>query len=85
MATGMTLYFRMPFPEDNVFFELMYLRASPVFWDSSTPTSFFYTRRPSSGIPSCCRAVRFRFEKSTAGQARRLPRYPTRVSATTSI
>src|SRR5437762_7449636 len=32
MATGMTLYFRMPFPEDNVLFELMYLRASPVFW-----------------------------------------------------
>ena len=32
MATGMTLYFRMPFPEDNIFFELMYLRASPVFW-----------------------------------------------------
>ena len=32
MATGMTLYFRMPFPDDNVFFELMYLRASPVFW-----------------------------------------------------
>jgi len=24
MATGMTLYFRMPFPEDNVLFELMY-------------------------------------------------------------
>src|SRR5438132_5045683 len=32
MATGMTLYFRMPFPEDNVLFELMYLRASPIFW-----------------------------------------------------
>ena len=32
MATGMTLYFRMPFPDDNLFFELMYLRASPVFW-----------------------------------------------------
>ena len=32
MATGMILYFRMPFPEDNVLFELMYLRASPVFW-----------------------------------------------------
>src|SRR5256886_2953445 len=32
MATGMTLYFRMPFPDDNVLFELMYLRASPVFW-----------------------------------------------------
>jgi len=32
MVTGMTLYFRMPFPEDNVLFELMYLRASPVFW-----------------------------------------------------
>src|SRR5437879_11748806 len=32
MATGMTLYFRMPFPEDNVLFELMYLRANPVFW-----------------------------------------------------
>ncbi len=32
MATGMTLYLRMPFPEDNVLFELMYLRASPVFW-----------------------------------------------------
>ena len=32
MATGMTLYFSMPFPDDNIFFELMYLRASPVFW-----------------------------------------------------
>src|SRR5260370_34927750 len=32
MATGITLYFRMPFPDDNLFFELMYLRASPVFW-----------------------------------------------------
>src|SRR5437588_2455874 len=32
MATGMTLYFRMPFPDDNLCFELMYLRASPVFW-----------------------------------------------------
>src|SRR5258708_24720523 len=32
MATGMTLYFKMPFPEDNLFFELMYLRANSVFW-----------------------------------------------------
>src|SRR6266481_379754 len=32
MATGMTLYFRMPFPDDNLFFELMHLRANPVFW-----------------------------------------------------
>ncbi len=32
MATGLTLYFMMPFPTDNFFFELMYLWARPVFW-----------------------------------------------------
>lgn len=32
MATGMTLYFRMPFPEDNFFFELIYLWQRPLFW-----------------------------------------------------
>src|SRR6266436_1294365 len=30
-ATGMFLYIRMPFPEDNLFFELMFLWARPVF------------------------------------------------------
>jgi hypothetical protein len=32
MATGMTLYFRMLFPEDNFFFELIYLWQRPLFW-----------------------------------------------------
>ena len=32
MATGMTLYFKMPFPDDNPFFGLMYLKASHAFW-----------------------------------------------------
>jgi hypothetical protein len=31
-ATGMLLYIRMPFPEGNLFFELMFLWARPVFW-----------------------------------------------------
>src|SRR5260370_19583750 len=30
-ATGMILYIRMPFPEGNLFFELMFLWARPVF------------------------------------------------------
>jgi hypothetical protein len=30
-ATGLVLYIRMPFPEDNFFFELMFLWARPVF------------------------------------------------------
>ena len=30
-ATGMFLYIRMPFPEDNFFFELMFIWARPVF------------------------------------------------------
>jgi len=30
-ATGLVLYMRMPFPEDNFFFELMFLFARPVF------------------------------------------------------
>jgi hypothetical protein len=30
-ATGLVLYIRMPFPEDNLFFELMFLWARPVF------------------------------------------------------
>ena len=30
-ATGMVLYFKMPFPEENLFFELMFLWARPVF------------------------------------------------------
>jgi len=30
-ATGMILYIRMPFPEDNLFFELMFLFVRPIF------------------------------------------------------
>jgi hypothetical protein len=30
-ATGMTLYIRMPFPEENFFLELLFLSARPVF------------------------------------------------------
>ena len=30
-ATGMTLYIRMPFPEENFFLELLFLWARPVF------------------------------------------------------
>ena len=30
-ATGMVLYIKMPFPEGNLFFELMFLWARPVF------------------------------------------------------
>ena len=30
-ATGLVLYIKMPFPEDNLFFELMFLWARPVF------------------------------------------------------
>jgi hypothetical protein len=30
-ATGLVLYVKMPFPEDNLFFELMFLWARPVF------------------------------------------------------
>ena len=30
-ATGLVLYIRMPFPQDNLFFELMFLWARPVF------------------------------------------------------
>ncbi len=32
MSTGITLYFKMPFPDDNLFFGLMYLWARPAFW-----------------------------------------------------
>src|SRR5208337_4728265 len=30
-ATGLVLYIRMPFPEGNLFLELLFLRAQPVF------------------------------------------------------
>ena len=33
MSTGITLYFKMPFPDDNLFFGLMYLWARPAFWE----------------------------------------------------
>ena len=57
MATGITLYFRVPFPDDNFFFELMYLWARPVFWgfkctyilllyDSDHLNSYFFGRSP---------------------------------------
>ena len=31
-ATGMTLYFRVPFPEANLFLRVMALRSSSAFW-----------------------------------------------------
>src|SRR6266480_2644255 len=43
-ATGMFLYIRMPFPEDNLFFELMFLWARPVFQGFKyTYVLFLYT------------------------------------------
>src|SRR5882724_6917558 len=30
-GTGLVLYFHYPFPEDNLFLELLFLRARPVF------------------------------------------------------
>ena len=31
-ATGMTLYFRVPFPEENVFLQVMALRSPSIFY-----------------------------------------------------
>src|SRR6267143_915038 len=43
-ATGLFLYIRMPFPEDNLFFELMFLWARPVFQGFKyTYVLFLYT------------------------------------------
>jgi len=43
-ATGLLLYFRFPFPEENFFLELLYLRARPVFTGLRySYLLFFYT------------------------------------------
>src|SRR5438445_5005470 len=43
-ATGMALYFRMPFPEDNIFLRVMAIRSAPVFlFFKYSYTLFLYT------------------------------------------
>jgi len=48
-ATGMVLSIRMPFPEENLFFELMFLWARPVFVGFKFPTSCSSTQLPYIG------------------------------------
>jgi cytochrome b subunit of formate dehydrogenase len=43
-ATGMALYFRAPFPEDNIFLRVMAIRSAPAFlFFKYSYTLFLYT------------------------------------------
>src|SRR6267143_2576018 len=43
-ATGMALYFRVPFPEDNIFLRVMAIRSAPAFlFFKYSYTLFLYT------------------------------------------
>ena len=43
-ATGMALYFRTPFPEDNIFLRVMAIRSAPAFlFFKYSYTLFLYT------------------------------------------
>jgi hypothetical protein len=76
-ATGLVLYIRLPFPEDNFFFELMFLFARPVFNGFKyTYILFLYT------TPYICHSVLlsglyiFALKIPQRIRTGRLPRYP---------
>jgi hypothetical protein len=77
MATGMTLYFRMPFPEDNVLFELMYLRANSVFWGFKYTYILLLYTTPFIGYSIVLSGVYVFVSKiRRPDKPGRLPRYP---------
>ncbi|HXN24695.1 MAG TPA: hypothetical protein VOA41_18330, partial [Candidatus Dormibacteraeota bacterium] len=77
MATGMTLYFRMPFPDDNLFFELMYLRARPVFWGFKCTYILLLYTTPFIGYSILLSGLYvFALKVRRPDKPGRLPRYP---------
>ena len=77
MVTGMTLYFRMPFPEDNALFELMYLRASPVFWGFKYTYILLLYTTPFIGYSVLLSGLYvFASKTQRPDKPGRLPRYP---------
>ena len=58
-ATGMTLYFRMPFPERNLFLEVMALRAHYAFLFLKCSYTLFLYTTPTSDLQSCSPAFTF--------------------------
>jgi TraM recognition site of TraD and TraG len=82
-ATGMTLYFRMPFPESNLFLEVMALRAHYAFlFLKCTYTLFLYTTPYIGFAVLLSGAYIFTIKAGSKIRAGRLPLYPDPRSRT---
>ena len=70
-TTGMALYFRTPFPEDNIFLRVMAIRSAPAFLFFKYSYTLFPYTKPSSPIRSCFPASTFSPSRQAArfGQA----------------
>src|ERR1700738_4513109 len=76
-ATGMTLYFRVPFPEDNVFLQVMALRSPSIFFFVKYSYTLFLFSTPYIGYSIVLSGVYiFTLKAGRRIRAGRLPLFP---------
>src|SRR5579863_1150899 len=76
-ATGMTLYFRVPFPEENVFLQVMVLRSPSIFYFVKYSYTLFLFSTPYIGYSIALSGVYiFTLKAGRRIRAGRLPLFP---------
>src|ERR1700686_4323240 len=76
-ATGMTLYFRVPFPEENVFLQVMALRSPSIFFFVKYSYTLFLFSTPYIGYSVVLSGIYiFRLKAGRRIRAGRLPLFP---------
>src|SRR6266404_1365856 len=76
-ATGMALYFKAPFPEDNIFLRVMAIRSAPSFlFFKYSYTLFLYTTPYIAYSILLSAAYIFALKAQRKVRAGRLPLYP---------
>ena len=76
-ATGMTLYFRVPFPEENVFLQVMALRSPSIFYFVKYSYTLFLFSTPYIGYSMVLSGVYiFTLKAGRRIRAGRLPLFP---------